>query len=72
MCFEGVTLFRGSQKNGYELCDTTSKLDVLLPYIPSGVITTDTAPQIEKSLQVAIEDARKTKATMLIIVGHNI
>jgi hypothetical protein len=71
MCFEGVTLLRGSQKGGYELCDTTSKLDVLLVYIPSGVITTDTAPHIEKSLQVAIEDARRTKATILIIVGYN-
>jgi len=71
VCFGGVTLFRGSQKGGYELCDTTSKLDVILPYVPSGVVTTDTAPQIEKSLQVAIEDARKAKATILIIVGYN-
>jgi hypothetical protein len=71
MCFEGLTLFRKSQRNGYDLCETTSKLDVSLPYIPSGVVTTDTAPQIEKSLQVAIEEARKTKATVLIIVGHN-
>ena len=71
MCFEGVTLFRRSQRSGYDLCDTTSKLDVLLPYIPSGVVTTDTSPQIEKSLQVVMEDARRTKATVLIIVGHN-
>jgi hypothetical protein len=30
-----------------------------------------TGPQIEKSLQVAIEDARKAKATVLVIVGYN-
>jgi len=71
MYFGGVTLFRGSQKGGYELCDTTSKLDIILPYVPSGVVTTETGPQIEKSLQVAIEDARKAKATVLIIVGYN-
>jgi len=71
MCFEGLTLFRKSQEYGYDICETTSKLDVSLPYIPSGVVTTDTALQIEKSLQVVMEDARRTKATILIIVGHN-
>jgi hypothetical protein len=41
MCFEGVTLFRKSQEFGYDSCETTSKLDVLLPHVPSGPVTSD-------------------------------
>jgi len=71
MCFEGVTLFRKSQEYGYDSCETTSKLDVLLPYIPSGSVTSDAERQIEKSLQAVMEDVRRTKATFLIVVGHD-
>ena len=71
MCFRGATLFRGAQEGGYERYDTMSKVDIILPYIPSGMVTTDSELQIEKSLQVAIEGARKTKTAVLIIIGYN-
>jgi len=71
MFFGGATIFRGAQEVGDEQYDTMSKADIIVPYIPSGMVTTDTELQIEKSLQVAIEGARKTKTAVLIIVGYN-